>query len=93
MIQTFKDKDAEKVFKGQFSKKLPQAIQRKARMKLRMLDAALILEDLLIPPANRLETLSGDRSDQHSIRINQQWKVCFVWNDGQVQNVEIVDYH
>ncbi|BBN60272.1 type II toxin-antitoxin system RelE/ParE family toxin [Hydrogenovibrio marinus] len=93
MIQTFKDKDAEKVFKGQFSKKLPQAIQRKARMKLRMLDAALTLEDLLIPPANRLETLSGDRSGQHSIRINQQWRVCFVWNDGQVQNVEIVDYH
>lgn len=93
MIQTFKDKDAEKVFKGQFSKKLPQAIQRKARMKLRMLDAALILEDLLIPPANRLETLSGDRKGQHSIRINQQWRVCFVWNDGQVQNVEIVDYH
>lgn len=93
MIQTFKDKDTEKVFKGQFSKKLPQAIQRKARMKLRMLDAALTLEDLLIPPANRLETLSGDRSGQHSIRINQQWRVCFVWNDGQVQNVEIVDYH
>lgn len=93
MIQTFKNKDTEKVFKGQFSKKLPQAIQRKARMKLRMLDAALTLEDLLIPPANRLETLSGDRSGQHSIRINQQWRVCFVWNDGQVQNVEIVDYH
>ncbi|KUJ75799.1 plasmid maintenance system killer [Thiomicrospira sp. XS5] len=93
MIQAFKDKDTEKVFKGQFSKKLPQAIQRKARMKLRMLDAALILEDLLIPPANRLETLSGDRSGQHSIRINQQWRVCFVWNNGQVQNVEIVDYH
>lgn len=93
MIQTFKDKDTEKVFKGQFSKKLPQAIQRKARMKLRMLDAILTLEDLLIPPANRLETLSGDRSGHHSIRINQQWRVCFVWNNGQVQNVEIVDYH
>ena len=93
MIKTFKDKEAEKVFKGRFSKKLPQAIQRKARMKLRMLDAAMCLEDLLVPPANRLEALSGDRQGQHSIRINQQWRVCFVWNDGRVENIENVDYH
>ncbi|NCN44063.1 MAG: plasmid maintenance system killer [Piscirickettsiaceae bacterium CG_4_9_14_3_um_filter_43_564] len=90
MIKTFKDKEAKKVFDGHFSKKLPQTIQRKARMKLRILDAAMCLEDLLIPPANRLEALTGDRQGQHSIRINQQWRVCFVWNNG---SVEIVDYH
>lgn len=93
MIKTFKDKEAKKVFDGHFSKKLPQAILRKARMKLRMLDAAMCLEDLLIPPANRLEVLTGDRRGQHSIRINQQWRVCFAWNNGSVENVEIVDYH
>ena len=93
MIKTFKDKEAEKVFKGQFSKKLPEAIQRKARMKLRMLDAAICLDDLSVPPANRLEALSGKRQGQHSIRINQQWRVCFFWSDGVVENVEIVDYH
>jgi len=90
MIKTFKDKEAKKVFDGHFSKKLPQTIQSKARMKLRILDAAMCLEDLLIPPANRLEALTGDRQGQHSIRINQQWRVCFVWNNG---SVEIVDYH
>lgn len=93
MIRTFKDKEAQKVFNGQFSKKLAQDIQRKARLKLRMLDAAMALEDLLIPPANRLEALSGNRTGQHSIRINQQWRVCFVWNDGNIKDVEIVDYH
>ena len=81
------------MFAGQFSKKLPQAIQRKARMKLRMLDAAVSLEDLLVPPANHLEALCGDRVGQYSIRINQQWRVCFVWHDGQALDVEIVDYH
>ncbi len=93
MIHSFKDKASQKVFRGQFSKKLPQAIQRKARMKLRMLDAAVTLEDLLIPPANHLEALKGDRAGQYSIRINQQWRICFVWNDGRVLDVEIVDYH
>lgn len=93
MIKTFKDKETQKVFNGQFSKKLAHSIQRKARLKLRMLDAAMALEDLLAPPANRLEVLSGNRAGQHSIRVNQQWRVCFVWRDGQVFNVEIVDYH
>lgn len=93
MIKTFKDKETQKVFDGQFSKKLPQAIQRKARLKLRMLHAAMTIEDLLAPPANRLEALTGDREGQHSIRINQQWRVCFEWREGQVFNVEIVDYH
>lgn len=93
MIKTFKDKETEKVFNAIFSKKLPQTIQRKARMKLRMLDAAYILDDLLVPPANRLEALTGNRHRQHSIRINQQWRLCFVWQNGSVENVEIVDYH
>jgi proteic killer suppression protein len=93
MIRTFKDKETQKVFDGQFSRKLAQDIQRKARIKLRILDAAMVLEDLLAPPANRLEALSGDRAGQYSIRINQQWRVCFEWREGQVFNVEIVDYH
>ncbi|WP_319557932.1 type II toxin-antitoxin system RelE/ParE family toxin [Thiomicrorhabdus sp.] len=93
MIKTFKDKETQKVFDGQFSKKLPQAIQRKARLKLRMLDAAMTIDDLLAPPANRLEALTGNRAGQHSIRINQQWRVCFEWHNAQVFNVEIVDYH
>jgi proteic killer suppression protein len=75
MIVDFKDKETEKVFNGLFSKKIPQAIQRKARMKLRMLDAATTLEDLLIPPSNYLESLSGDRNGQYSIRVNQQWRI------------------
>ena len=73
MIKAFKDKEAKKIFTGQFSKKLPQDIQRKARMKLRMLDATTCLNDLLIPPANRLEELKGNRKGQHSIRINKQY--------------------
>jgi len=93
MIKTFGCSEAEKIFKGKRSKKLPINIQQTARRKLRMLNNALELSDLRIPPANRLELLKGNRKDQHSIRINNQYRVCFVWNNGNIEKVEIVDYH
>jgi proteic killer suppression protein len=93
MIKTFANTETEKIFRRKFSKKLPQNIQRKARMKLEILDAASILKDLRIPPGNRLEKLTGNREGQHSIRINEQWRVCFAWQRGDALEVEIVDYH
>lgn len=93
MIRSFKDSEAEKIFDLQNSRKLPHDIQQVALRKLRMLNNARILNDLRMPPANRLEKLSGDRSGQYSIRINDQWQVCFEWNDGDVFEVEITDYH
>ena len=93
MIKTFADIETKKIFNRRFSKKLPQTIQRKARMKLEILDAAGDLQDLRIPPGNRLEQLSGNREGQHSIRINEQWRICFVWRIGDAYEVEIVDYH
>jgi proteic killer suppression protein len=93
MIRSFKDKETEKIFSRLFSKKLPQSIQQTAYRKLRMLDNSIDLEDLRIPPANRLEKLKGDREGQYSIRINNQWRICFDWSDGDAHNVEIVDYH
>lgn len=93
MIKTFKCKETEKVFSGRFSKKLPQDIQRLAERKLIMLHFSASLDDLRIPPANRLEMLSGDRAGQHAIRINQQWRICFEWHQDGVYKVEIVDYH
>jgi proteic killer suppression protein len=93
MIKSFQDRETEKIFRRQFSRKLPQDIQRNARRKLEVLDAAETLEDLRIPPANRLEKLHGDREGQYSIRINDQWRVCFAWRDGDAYRVEIVDYH
>ena len=93
MIKTFADKETEKLFGRTFSKKLPQNIQLAARMKLEILDAAEVLQDLRVPPGNRLERLSGDREGQHSIRINDQWRICFEWVENKARNVEIVDYH
>jgi proteic killer suppression protein len=93
MIKTFADKETEKLFQRQKSRPLPVDIQRKARMKLEILDAAENLDDLKVPPGNRLEGLSGKREDQHSIRINQQWRICFRWKNGDCYDVEIVDYH
>ncbi|WP_231950714.1 type II toxin-antitoxin system RelE/ParE family toxin [Legionella spiritensis] len=75
------------------SRKFPQDIQQRARRKLRMLNNAKALDDLRIPPSNHLEKLVGDRVGQHSIKINDQWRICFVWQDGIVLDVEIVDYH
>lgn len=93
MIKSFADRETEKLFQREFSCRLPQAIQHRARVKLEVLDAAESLDDLRIPPSNRLEALSGDRRGQHSIRINQQWRICFVWRTENVYDVEIVDYH
>ena len=93
MIKTFKCKKTEALFYGRFSAKLPQAIQRKAVIKLNMLHAANRLDTLRVPPSNHLEVLRGDRKGQHSIRINGQWWVCFVWRESNALEVEIVDYH
>jgi len=93
MITTFLCKESEKIFNRIFSKKLPHDIQRGAYKKLLMLDASKSLDDLKIPPANRLEKLSGDRADIYSIRIKQQYRICFQWNNTNAENVEIVDYH
>jgi len=93
MITTFHDDETRKLWEGQFSRKLPEQIQATARRKLRMLNNANTIEDLRIPPNNRLETLQGDRKGQWSIRINDQWRVCFVWDMGHAKRVEICDYH
>ena len=93
MIRAYADKEAERIAAGEVSRRLPGDIQRVARRKLRMLDNAASLEDLRIPPANRLEALKGDRKGPYSIRINDEWRVCFRWKDGDAFEVEIVDYH
>jgi len=93
MIKTFKCKEAERIFSGKFSRKLPRDMQKAAARKLEMLNAASQLKSLRIPPSNRLENLKGDRSGQHSIRINNQWRICFIWKSGDAYDVEIVDYH
>ncbi len=93
MIKSFKDRDTERLFLRERVKRFGPDIQRLGLRKLRMLDAATLIEDLRIPPANRLERLRGDRAGQHSIRINRQWRICFVWRSGDAHDVEIVDYH
>jgi len=93
MIESFKCKETERIFYRNFSKKFPQNIQRSALRKLRMLHRSMTLEDLMVPPGNRLELLKGDRKGQHSIRINDQWRICFIWKDGGAYQVKIVDYH
>jgi len=93
MITTFHDDETRKIWEGMFSKKLPEQIQAVARRKLRMLNNAKGIEDLRIPPNNRLEALQGDRKGQWSIRINDQWRVCFIWDMGHAKRVEICDYH
>ncbi|MEA1991398.1 MAG: type II toxin-antitoxin system RelE/ParE family toxin [Thermodesulfobacteriota bacterium] len=93
MIESFRCKETEKIFHRQHSRKLPSSIQRIAFRKLRMLNRSSTMQDLRVPPANRLEALSGKRKGQHSIRINNQWRICFKWHSGNAYNVEIVDYH
>jgi len=93
MIKSFKDNETKKIFQRQFSKKLPHDIQQTALRKLRMLNRATNLNDLRVPPNNRLEKLKGDRKKQHSIRINDQWRICFIWRETDAYEVEIVDYH
>ena len=93
MILSFRGKETETIWRGEASRRLPPEIQQVARRKLRMLNNAKSLMDLRVPPANRLEALKRDRQGQHSIRINDQWRICFVWTDSGPANVEIVDYH
>jgi proteic killer suppression protein len=93
VIKSFKDAETEKVFARQLSRRLPKAIQQVALRKLRMINNAVSLNDLRIPPANRLEKLLDDRAGQLSIRINNQWRICFEWQEGDAFNVEITDYH
>lgn len=93
MIRDFSSKETKKLFNRQFSRRLPHDIQQIARRKLEILDAAEVLEDLRRPPSNHLEKLSGDRKNQYSIRINDQWRIVFTWEDGNAYHVEIVDYH
>lgn len=93
MIRSFRDRETEKVWDGERSRRLPDDIQDAALRKLAALDASEKLDDLRLPPGNRLEALSGNRKGQHSIRINQQWRVCFRWTNGGCEDVEICDYH
>ncbi len=93
VIRSFADKETERIFSRQFSRKLPPEIQRNARRKLEVLNVARVLDDLRVPPGNRLEKLVGNRQGQQSIRINQRWRICFVWRRGDTYDVEIVDYH
>lgn len=93
MIRSFRDKETEKVWHGERSRKLPGDIQVTARKKLRIINNARRVEDLKVPPGNRYETLKGDRAGQSSIRINDQWRICFRWDAGVADDVEICDYH
>jgi toxin HigB-1 len=93
VIKSFNSTETEKIWNAEFSKKIPNEIQRQIRKKLRMINNAQVLEDLKVPPGNKLETLKGDRKGQHSIRINDQWRICFNWVNDNATNVEVVDYH
>ncbi|TNF96103.1 MAG: type II toxin-antitoxin system RelE/ParE family toxin [Gammaproteobacteria bacterium] len=93
MIKSYRNADTESVANGMYTRRLPTNIQRRAKMRLDRIDAAAELSDLMVPPSHRLEILHGDRKGQHSIRVNDQWRICFVWKDGDAYDVEIVDYH
>lgn len=93
MIKSFKDRDSQKVFEGKYSKKVPKDLTRTAERKLRILNRAESLDDLRIPPGNRLEALKGNRKDQWSIRVNDQFRICFAWKETDAYDVELIDYH
>ncbi|MBL4718232.1 MAG: type II toxin-antitoxin system RelE/ParE family toxin [Erythrobacter sp.] len=93
MIQSFADPETERIWNGKRSRKLPADIQSRGLAKLLMIDAAETLEDLKLPPSNRLHELAGDRAGQHSVSINMKWRICFRWKNGNAYDVEIVDYH
>jgi toxin HigB-1 len=93
MIASFRDRETEKLWQSGRSRNLPADVQRRAFIKLSLLNAAVTLQNLTVPPGNRLEALQGDREGEHSIRINNQYRVCFVWRGGDAFDVEIVDYH
>jgi proteic killer suppression protein len=93
MIKSFADKRTAAIFAGYVVRGLPAQIQKRARAKILAVDAASQLDDLRIPPGNRLEALRGDRKGQHSVRVNDQWRICFAWHNGEAWGVEIDDYH
>jgi proteic killer suppression protein len=93
MINSFRSRETERIWSGKRSRDLPPDIQPRALVKLALIDAAETMDDLRNPPGNRLHALNGDRAGQHSISINMQWRICFVWKDGHAYDVEIVDYH
>lgn len=93
MIRSFRDQQTENTFRRERVKRFSQDVQRAALRKLLILDAAESLDDLRVPPGNRIEKLKGDRQGQNSIRVNDQWRICFVWSDGDAHDVEITDYH
>jgi proteic killer suppression protein len=93
MIVSFRCRETGRIWEGQVARKLPRDIQDRALRKLRQLHVAMVLEDLKMPPSNRLEILKGNRKGQMSLRINDQWRLCFIWKDGEASQVEIVDYH
>ena len=93
MIKSFGDKETEKIFNRKVSRKLPNEIQRTALRKLNMVHAAIEIKDLEVPPGNRLEKLKGNKSDYHSIRINDKWRIVFIWSTGNAEEVKITDYH
>lgn len=93
MIKSFKSKETQKIFNREYSRNLPSSIQKVAMRKLWMINAATFIDDLRIPPANHLEKLKGKRKGQYSIRINDQWRICFKWQQGDAYNVAIIDYH
>ena len=93
MIKTFADPDTERIFRGLRPQKIPIQIRERASRKLILLNAVEALQELRVPPGNRLEKLKGDRAGQHSIRINDQWRICFIWREGNAYEVEITDYH
>jgi proteic killer suppression protein len=93
VIRSFRDREAESLFRRERNRALPPALQRVALRKLVQLDAAESLEDLRVPPGNRLEALRGDRKGRHTIRVNDRWRVCFVWREGDAHEVEVVGYH
>jgi len=93
VIRSFRCHDTERIFNRQFVRRFPRSIQERAFRKLNAIDAATTLNDLRLPPSNRLEALKGNRKGQHSIRINSQWRICFIWRTGNAEAVEIVDYH
>jgi len=93
VIRSFRDAETRKVFERERARRLPPDVQRRAHRKLLLLNATERLEELRVPPGNRLERLAGNRTGQHSIRINDQWRICFRWRDGDAHDVEICDYH
>ncbi|MBG0787928.1 MAG: type II toxin-antitoxin system RelE/ParE family toxin [Anaerolineaceae bacterium] len=93
MIKSFADKDTDRLFRHQPPRRLPPELWRRATRKLMILNAVIVLDELRVPPSNHLEKLSGNRKGQHSIRINDQWRICFTWRNGDAYDVEITDYH